>query len=285
MISAVAPRTYIPTASTKCGDTAPSNPAPPAQPAPPSETVDLSNIDCPIKAAQLPILEPSFQLGLAGAIAFAIMSGMSGGGGVPLVTIDTNNQFGNGNDITNSYTFDLKDQANPLSVNGFANSAPISGGVVIDQASQSLQYAGTVGNSPENLTFSLDESNPSAPGLNIKGQFGSIDANVTLSLLGNIESMQSPEDFQGWQVNGTIGGQAYHVENRLSINQNAEPGQDGSIALGSFSSRGSLGENEISKDYTVTAQMTGSGITATATGSGVNAGVQSNVSTTVSLIP
>ncbi len=285
MISAVAPKVYIPTASSKCGDTAPSNPAPPAQPAPPAESVDLNNIDCPIKAAQLPILEPSFQLGLAGAIAFAVMSGMSGGGAIPIVMIDTNNKFGAGNDITNSYTFDLKDQANPVTANGFANSAPISGGVVLDEANQSVQWNGTVGNSAETLTFGLDQTDPANPGLSIKGQFGSIDANLTLSLLGNIQSMSGPEDFQGWQVNGTVGGQAYHVENRVTINAEAQPDESGSIALGSFTSRGNLGENEISKDYNVTAQMTGSGITATATGTGLNAGENSNVSTTVTLIP
>ncbi|MBI3928201.1 MAG: hypothetical protein HY319_21840 [Armatimonadetes bacterium] len=271
MISTIAPQVHIPAATVARA----SSQAAPAKASAPADSVDFSTIDSPVEAAQLPILEPSFQLSLAFGVMAAVMAGM-GGGGVPLIEVAVESQSG-GASVSANYALDFKDEQNPLKVSGTAGNEPISGGFAIDEQAQTVSWNGRIGNNDETLTFSADEQSES---LRISGKFGQVPTDLRLSMMG-----QSAEDFQGFLVEGTVGGQEYVARTDLKPVENPEPGQDGGAKIATFSTRGHLGSAEISKDYTATAYQTGSGITINVEGAGQNSGLEQQVNTTLTIIP
>lgn len=228
-------------------------PDPQPAPAPPSESIDLSSIDSPEKVAQLPILEPAFQLAMTGAVAAAIFSAMGGGAISPAITVGMGSMLGDSAMIGAEYKFDLNNQQSPISSEGVVASesgeTPMAGSLTFNEQAQTVEWNGTIGNNAEKLTFRLNEDQAN-PGINMSGQVGSVPLNLNFSLLDSMEQLQNnPTQAQGYAVSGTIGDLPYKVENRFSIdeaNLPTEPpaiGQE--ITLGSMTSRGNLGDKEI----------------------------------------
>lgn len=271
MISAIAPRVATSYAPVHTASQAPAqNTAAPAQ-----DTVDFTSIDTPAEAAQLPILEPSFQLALAGGVIAAIMAGM-GGGGVPLVDIGVASQSG-GAAVDATYSMDFKNEQNPLTISGHAGGQALSGGFSLDEASQSVTWNGRIGENAETLQFTLDEASES---LRLQGNIGTVAADLSFSVIG--EDMENPE---GFRVAGTLGGESYESVSTFKLAENPEEAMMNGEAVATMHTRGHVGEAAISKDYEAKAFPTGSGITVSVEGSGQNAGLEQQVSTTLTIVP
>lgn len=247
-------------------------PLDPQQPAP-GDGIDLTSLDCPYKVAQHPILEPSFQLGIAGAVAVAIAAAW-GGGQVPALQLAVNSFIGTDNFVGTSYTIDPTNQEGAIKAEGNfvsgTNSGFINGGLA-NIMDSSVAWNGSFGNSPEALTLRTDEE--TGEKLLVSGTIGTVPTNLTFELIGG---SSQPE---GIEINGTIGDLPYHTETRWSINQdlgsNPPPSPTETVDLGSMTTRGSIGDREISKDYKLTGEIDVQNETGFfhAFGSGVNAGV------------
>jgi len=252
---------------------------PPSQQEPaPGDGIDLTSLDCPYKVAQHPILEPSFQLGIAGAVAVAIAASW-GGGQVPALQLAVNSFIGDSNFVGTSYTLDPLNQEGAIKAEGNfvsgTNSGFISGGLgnIMDA---SVAWNGTFGSSPEALTLRTDDE--TGEKLLVSGTIGTVPTNLTFEMIGG---SSQPE---GIEINGTIGDLPYHTETRWTINTDlgsgAPPTPDQTVDLGTMTTRGSIGDKEIAKDYKLTAEVDVQHETGFfhAVGSGVNAGVAQMVS-------
>lgn len=269
--------------------TQPQQPAPPTQepaPQPPAESIDLSSLDCPTKVAQLPILEPAFQLAIAGGIAGAIFAAMGGGGIAPSITVGVGSILNEQAMIGAEYKFDLNNMEAPITSEGViateSSETPIAGSVKLDQATQSVQWNSTIGNNEEKLTFTAveDQNNP---GINVAGTIGSIPVNLNFGLLDSIEQLQNnPTSVSGYTVSGTVGDLPYKLENRITVDESSLPTEPPAVGqeftFGTMQSRGNLGDLAISKDYTIGGSVeSNTSVALYAFGEGTNAGVQQQV--------
>jgi hypothetical protein len=267
----------------------PQQPAPPAQepaPQPPADGVDFSLLDCPTKVAQLPILEPAFQLAIAGGIAGAIFSAMGGGGIAPSITVGMGSLLNEQTMIGAEYKFDLNNQQNPITSEGVIatenGETPMAGSVSFNEQTQTVEWNSTIGNNAEKLTFSLNEDQNN-PGINVSGTCGSIPVNLNFGLLDSIEQLQNnPTQAQGYTVSGTVGDMPYKVENRVTFDESSLPTEPPAVGqeftFGTMTSRGSLGDLAISKDYTIGGSVeSNTSVALYAFGEGTNAGVQQQV--------
>ncbi len=267
----------------------PQQPAPPTQepaPQPPADGIDLSSLDCPYKVAQLPILEPAFQLAMAGGIAGAIFAAMGGGGISPTITVGMGSILNENTMIGAEYKFDLNNQSTPITSEGVvateSSEAPMAGSISFNQESQQVEWKSTIGNSAENLTFKLNEDQAN-PGINVSGTCGSIPVNLNFGLLDTVEQIQNnPTQVSGYTVSGTVGDLPYKVENRFTIDESSLPTEPPAVGqeftFGTIQTRGSLGDQEISKDYTVGGSVeSNTSVALFAFGEGTNAGIQQQV--------
>jgi hypothetical protein len=191
-------------------------PAPGPDPLPPGETIDLSSLDTPYKAAQLPILEPSFQLALAGGLAASIFAAMNGGP-APTVTAGMLAMLGPECLLETEYKIDIN-QATPITGSGNVHCKqhmdPISGSLTL--GSESARWNGTIGGNAETLTFSLDDGQ--TPSLNMSGWMGTVPVALNFSLIGDQNQLgRGPEAWEGYRVSGMVGGLPYETENRLQF--------------------------------------------------------------------
>ncbi len=260
-----------------CGNPAPQPPAQEPAPQPPADGIDLSSLDCPYKVAQHPMLEPAFQLGLTGAVAIAIAS-MWGGGQVPALQLALNSFIGDSNYVGTSYSIDPGNQAGAVKVEGNfvsgTNTGFISGGLA-NIMDQQVAWNGSFGDNPETLSLRSDETGEK---LLVDGTIGTVPTSLTYSLIGG---SSQPE---GIIVDGKIGDLPYHNESRWTIDAgllsgSVAPTPGVTVDLGTMTSRGTLGEREISKDYKLTAEvdMENKSGFFHAVGTGVNAGVPQTV--------
>jgi hypothetical protein len=285
MINTIAPRAFTAPVRSFQAPGQGETPQPAVCPRPMSDSIDLSSIDTPQKAAQLPILDPGFQLGLAGGIAATIMAAM-GGGTAPVMELNYQSKSG-ANETNLNYAADVNAQqtgASPLTVSGTHNGQPVSGGLVLDEAAQALTWTAQFGSSQEAYSFGPGGTQQ-VPELVLQGKLGNVDANLSFSVLGDVQN-PNPETIQGYKVSGTLGGEAYESTTLFQINpetfamqQPPAPGQN--VNVGTVSTTGHLGQLPIDRQYSIDAQMTDSSIVATATGGGVNAGINSQSTTTL----
>lgn len=235
-------------------------PAPAPAPAPqaegPRELLDLSTIDTAAEAAQLPLLEPAFQLSLAAAVVSAMLGGASERQEICVV-----NKFP-GTCVDTLFTLDMKNQAAPLSVEGKFNDTPISGSATL---SDSVQWSGNTGDNVEDIQVgpSLDQE-----AVRLEGRFGSVPASLSLSPIMN------GDIFEGVRTTGSLGGYDYSCETRLADGQALVDGRGTTMV-----SKGSVGELPIDKSYSISI----SDRVWMFEGKGVNAGVEQDVFTALSL--
>jgi len=235
-------------------------PAPAPAPAPqaegPRELLDLSTIDTAAEAAQLPLLEPAFQLSLAAAVVQSVL-----GGGSDRQEICVVNKFP-GTCVDTLFTLDMKNQAAPLTVDGKFNGNPISGQATLGE---SVQWSGSTGENVEDIQVgpSLDQE-----AVRLEGRFGTVPASLALSPImnGNV--------FEGVLTTGSLGGYDYKCETRLANGQALLEG-----GATTMSSKGSVGELPIDKSYTITTTDR----VWMFEGKGVNAGVEQDVFAALSL--
>lgn len=264
-------------------------PAPPAQepaPQPPADAIDFSLLDCPTKVAQLPILEPAFQLAIAGGIAGAIFSAMGGGSIAPSITVGMGSLLNEQTMIGAEYKFDLNNQQNPITSEGVIatenGETPMAGSVSFNEQAQTVEWNSTIGNAAEKLTFRLNEDQNN-PGINVSGTCGSIPVNLNFGLLDSLEQLQNnPTQAQGYTVSGTVGDLPYKVENRVTVDESSLPTEPPAVGqeftFGTMTSRGSLGDLAISKDYTIGGSVeSNTSVALYAFGEGTNAGVNQQV--------
>lgn len=262
-----------------CGNTTPQPPAqqPPAEQPPVGDGIDLTSLDCPYKVAQHPLLEPAFQLGITGAVAVAIAS-MWGGGQVPALQLALNSFIGDSNYVGTSYAIDPGNQEGAVKAEGNFVSGTTSGfisGGLANMMDQQVAWNGSFGDNPEALSLRTDETGEK---LLVDGTIGTVPTSLTYSLIGG---SSQPE---GIIVDGKIGDLPYHNESRWSINAglltgSVAPVPGVTVDLGTMTSRGTIGEREISKDYKLTAEvdMENKSGFFHAVGTGVNAGVPQSV--------
>ncbi|MBT9582066.1 hypothetical protein IV102_01885 [bacterium] len=279
MINTIAPRAFTYSAPMKAQ---PGNiPASPV-PANPVDGIDLSQVDTAQKAAQLPILDPGFQLGLAGAIAGLVLSSM-GGSGSAEVSLDYSSQSGaNESKLHYGFSADNLDQA--IAVSGTYNGQPVGGGLVVDPATQGLNWKAELGANLEDYTFALDgPTQTSEIELLLRGKLGSVDADLKFSVLGDV-SNPSPDTIEGYKVSGTLGGRAYEAVTRYALNPDLgnmpQPPVGQTLNIATVTTTGSLGDLEINRQYEITGQLNSQdSLTATASGGGVNAGIDTQSKT------
>ncbi len=280
MLSTIAPSFNSPLAS--CGPvTRQEQPAPPAPPAPqpPPDQVDFSVIDTPAKAAACPSLDPAVQLGLGAGIAAVIMAGM-GGGAVPLITLDVQTKTA-GQEGNLSFALDMQNQESPVSVSGDFAGQAVSGGLVVNQETQEIGWNGTIGGNEEKISFL--GMNQQAMTAQVGVQLGSVAGQLELSPLMD-ESGQQPT---GYHVTGDLGGEAYDVTTTWKLPEGfGKDGQEPPQKLeATVSSVGTLGGQEIRKEYKVEAQMTGGGLMVNVNGGGMVAGIAQEVNGTLAIVP
>ncbi|MBM3464779.1 MAG: hypothetical protein FJX76_21990 [Armatimonadetes bacterium] len=243
----------------------------PQPPQPPTDALDFSKIDSPLKAALLPVNEPALQIGLVAGIMFAVMS--APGGAVPLVTVDMASK--SADKLMNaSYSLDLKDESNPLTVTGDVAGQPLSDSFTLDEATQSANFTGQIGNNPTSLTLGLELATES---LLISGKLGDVEQNVRYS---TIKGPNGDDNLRGIHAEGTIGGQEYKADTLFDAQALASGAQEEA----QMTVRGSLGGLEISKDYTVTATQMPSGAEIAFKGTGSTAGVAQEVDVKLTLV-
>ena len=278
MISSIAQRTYIPQAAPKAPT---QTPEPVICPMPiGGDHIDISNIDTAQKAAQLPILDPGFQLSMAGGIAVAIFSGMAGGS-TPAIEIGYQKQSG-ANDVNLQYTIETKGDQ-PLTLSGSYNGQPASGALVIDNSNAGVGWTSKLGTNSEDYRFSADVE-PKDAALHLDGTLGSVEAHLAFHVLGDMEN-PNPDTIHGYKVDGTLGGVPYEATTLFHLNQQALANPDGHIDVGTMDTTGNLGGLSIDKHYIVSAdveQDSRNGV-ATIVGSGVNAGVPYSSTSTVTV--
>lgn len=283
MISTLTPRAHTLSAPIKFQP----NPTPVQRECPnhPVDGIDLSQIDTAQKAAQLPILDPGLQMGMAGAIAALILSSM--GGAVAQVSLDYAAKAG-ANESKLHYGFSaaaLEEGEQAVTVSGTYNGQPVSGGLNIDEVTQSLNWKASLAGNQEDYTFALDgPKQQTEMELLLQGKLGSVDADLRFSVLGDL-SNASPDNIEGYRVSGTLGGQAYEAVTRYVLNPELvdmpQPPVGAPVNIAKVTTTGSLGGLEIKREYEITGQLNSqNSFTASATGGGVNAGVNSQ-STTV----
>ncbi|MBI3924122.1 MAG: hypothetical protein HY319_01145 [Armatimonadetes bacterium] len=259
---------------------------------PPAESVDLSTIDTPQKVAQLPIFEPTFQLGIAGAVAVAIFSAF-GGGPAPAIHLGVTGLVGDNSVLGVEYSFDLNNQESPVSAQGTVfsqdgqdvKSANITGALSFDQAAEQVGWRGQIGDAAETLTFNMVEDQAN-PGLRMSGSVGAVPVDVRFSILGDLEHGQ--EGVEGYKISGTIGDLPYETESRYQLRQDIdhlpEPKVGDTLEVATMTTRGHLGDSEISKDYTINAVVDSeTSVSLVASGEGVNAGLPQVVETALTL--
>ncbi|MBT9588059.1 hypothetical protein IV102_32280 [bacterium] len=287
MINTLAPRAFTSPTRVFQAPAKTEAPQPAVCPRPMPDSIDLSSIDTPQKAAQLPILDPSFQLGLAGGIAATIMAAM-GGGTAPQMQLNYQSQTG-ANQTNLTYSADINAQqtgASPLTVSGTHNGQAVSGGLVIDDAAQALTWKAQFGTSQEAYSFGPGGTQQ-APELVLKGMLGSVEANLNFSVLGDVQN-PNPDTIQGYKVSGTLGGESYESTTLFNLNPEVAtmqqpPAQGQNVNIGSITTTGHLGQLPIDKQYTVEAQMSDTSIVAVASGGGLNAGVNTQSTTTLTV--
>lgn len=286
MISTISPKAYVaPQAPTP--PPARTNPAPQQTP-PEGDKIDLSSVvDTAQKAAQLPILDTGLQMGIASAVAVAILSGMGGATAATSIQVDYQSQVAD-NTQNLQYQFDLGavgQGAQPIQVSGDINGKPVQGGLNLDEQAQALKWQANLGGVTEAYQFGPSASNEKVDGLVLQGKLGNVDADLRFSVLGDLDN-PSMETINGYQVKGTLDGYDYNATTTYQLSEEMskavrpEPGQ--TINIGTVSTVGNLGELGINRQYTITGQLTPEGgFVATAVGGGQNAGLDSKSTTTL----
>lgn len=280
MVSTLAPSFNSPIAafSPVARQEQPAPPAPPA-PQPPADNVDFSVIDTAAKAAACPALDPAVQLGLGAGIAAVIMAGM-GGGSLPLITLDVQTKTA-GQEGNLSFSLDLQNQQSPVGVTGDFAGQAVSGGLVVNEETQQFGWTGTIGGNEEKIEFrGLNQETKTAQ---VGVQFGSVAGNLELSAIMD-ESGEMP---LGYRVTGDLGGEAYDVTTTWKLPEGlGQDGQEPPQKLeASISSVGTLGGQEIHKEYSVVGQMTGGGLMVNVNGGGTVAGIAQEVNGTLAIVP
>lgn len=242
----------------------------------PTDAVDFTTIDTPLKAAALPAMDPALQLGLA-AGALAVMLGGLGGGSVPLVTLEVMHRT-NGVESRASYEMSDQDEANPVRVSGQFAGQPLSGGLTLDMDSEQIAWVGSIGENAEEIRVEgLDEENQT---VQVSCRFGSVEGRLAVSpLMGE----EGPDDYRGFLVEGDLGGAAYRAETTWTLPDFNEPPADGRFQA-TLSTRGSVGDQAISKDYQVEARPHGRGGIVTVDGSGQVGEVAQELKATLTVI-
>jgi hypothetical protein len=247
--------------------------APPAATSPPSQpadTLDLSKIDCPTKAALLPALEPAVQLGVVAGIMFAVMSGAQSGA-VPLVSVDVGSKSAD-KLMTLHYDLDMKNGQCPLSGAGTIGGQDATASLSIGADNQGAILKDTIGGSSSELAIGVDQQGVR---LTAQGRLGDVAVDLSFA---PIQGSGGKDDFKGFHVEGQLGGQAYVMDNQFDPNR-AMDGQQAHMT-----SRGKLGDQEIAKDYTITASQSKSGMEVDIAGSGTTAGIAQEVQVRMALV-
>lgn len=233
-----------------------------------SET-DFVDIDTPAEAVHSPLLEPSFQLSLAAGL---ILSSVAASGGVPLVDVDMASQS-RYQDLEVNSLMDLKRTERPVSLDGDANGSAFKAGITVDPETGVARWHKTGGQSSDDVILGVD---PTSGAIAMHGRIGEVESHLKLTMMGGL----NPQEFEGFIVEGTIGGQKYRTVNNVDLS-----GLAGDAGPATMTVRGSLGDRVISKDYEGVAAQTGSSITVGIEGRGLQAGQQQSVHTVFTYIP
>jgi hypothetical protein len=279
MVSTIAPSFNSPISA--CGPRQgqePPAPQPPA-PQPPPDQVDFSVIDTAAKAAACPAMDPAVQLGLGAGIAAVIMAGM-GGGSIPLITLDVQTKTA-GQEGNLSFGLDMQNEQSPVTVSGDFAGQAVNGGLVVNEETQEISWNGTIGGNEEKISFlGMNQESMTAQ---VGVQFGSVNGNLELSPVMD-EAGETP---LGYHVTGDLGGEAYDVTTTWKLPEGfGKEGQEPPQKLeATISSVGTLGGQEIRKEYKVEAQMTGGGLMVNVNGGGNVAGIAQEVNGTLAIVP
>jgi hypothetical protein len=247
-------------------------PAPTPAPPPNVDTLDFSKLDSPVKAALLPVNEPAVQLATVAGVIFAIMAGaQQGGGAAPLISIDLASK--SGEKLMNvSYQIDMKNPEAPFTGSGTVDGQEYNDGLALSPDQKSAGLVGNVGANKTSLMFGLDQASQS---LTLSGKLGDVDESIKFSPI--MDAKQNP---QGLHLEGNIGGEAYSAD--YTLDGGAEGVMSGDSAK--MSVRGKLGNDDINKDYVLTAKQNPTGITLSINGTGTTAGVSQQVSVDMNLV-
>ena len=223
-----------------------------------AEPVDLTLVDTPAEAAQMPLLEPAFQLALAtGMAASRADSNLN----VTVLMSQTVNSFR----ISTSYELDANNKEYPIKMSGTVNGSPFLGELVRSPhlpGPYGSAWNSRFGDNRENLLVDFD---PGRGILAVRGHIGTVGTDINTQWVLNGEQ-------DGIVTDGVLGdGRHYHIESTISHTVNNEGER-------TMSTEGHLGEQTVEKTYTVKNSRTDDGSLMTIAGGGENLGQHQSIS-------
>lgn len=242
-------------------------------PAPPPDTLDLSKIDTPAKAALLPTLEPAVQLGVFTGLVMSL-AGSATGAAMPVVMHVATKAADKSLNVT--YTLDASAQS-PLNASGDYAGLSTATTLTVDPMNLNATLNEALG-SPDHVSKLTVGYDSKKNALTATGKLGDVDVDLTVGAVG--EKLQN---ITGYHVAGTIGGQAYCLNSSFEVAPNAK-GDDVNLPA-KICARGKLGDQDISKDYTLSANTDPSNPVVHISGSGTTAGIAQQVQVDISLPP
>lgn len=242
-------------------------PTPTPDPAPqqPSDAVSFDVIDCPVKAACLPVMDPGV---ITAIVAGAFIGGSNGVMTMVAANIQTGSNPEQNSDLssraTSSFTIDPKDQQKPITSGGLLGNLFDSGSLTVDMEHKTATWK-QVGDIE--LTFSAEEKKEGGPNLRVDGHLGTVEAHLQFHQMDE----DLPKDAFGICTHGTLGGQPYMVDSVFTVSEMKRG--DSSSAKAHISASGRLGDAAISKEYDVIASQDGQDASLAINGQGTVAGV------------
>ena len=229
--------------------------------------LDFVEIDTPEEALQSPLLEPSFQLSLAAGL---LLSMAARGGGVPIIDISLETQ-GERQSVDLHATLDLSRQDTPVTSEGTVNGQDFRASITPDPRTGATRWQTQGHQTSDDLVLGMD---PNTGAIAMHGRIGKVKTDLKMSLIGG----SNLEEFQGFVVEGQVGGYAYRTVNKVEL---------AALTTGdpaTMNVRGRLGDLAIEKDYSGSVEQAGSTLTIDMHGEGQQ-GDEQTVDTVFTFIP
>lgn len=234
--------------STTLRPRAAANAAPAQEPPqfPNDEVAAFGKVDTPQEAAQLPILDPTFQFGLIMGLAATMDPSQS-----LSVSLQSKSQSGQVAIDQGTNLHKPDEQGSVGSGGGLVGQTYFEGNNLTMTPDGKLQFTSRFGETDTNLTLGKGPN-----GNVLAGKIGDVDADLSLNLV---------MDGTGLHIttSGTLGGLPYELK--------TDAGQD------SWTSQGHLGDQEISKTYATRQEPGPDGAKVIFEGHGTNAGMDQSV--------
>ncbi len=225
------------------------------------DDIDFANLETPQKVAQLPIMDPGFQLALAlgysAALALYHLRGV-----IPVVALDMVSRSG-GVGIRYQYSIDLANTLHPVFGQGKVAGQEAESSVEYQEQGKVFTWRESIGKLDSALEACWGEL---AEGPFIKGKIGEVSSELSVTPL-----MDGKGRLIGYNTSGLLGGEPYCVDVLLRGLDSPER-SEGEILV-----RGHADGDSIIKDYHLSIEAGNRDLSAAIQGAGLNAGMPQSV--------